>query len=137
MSALREPRFRRLLVGWSLSNFGDSALFLTLAIWAKDLTGSNGAAGLVFLALAAPVFMSPLGGHLADRIRRRPLLIVTNLTGGGMVLALLAVSSAAELWLIYAVAFGLGVVGTVTGSAQSGCSRTCCRMRTWRPRTRR
>ena len=120
MSALREPRFRRLLVGWSLSNFGDSALFLTLAIWAKDLTGSNGAAGLVFLALAAPVFMSPLGGHLADRIRRRPLLIVTNLTGGGMVLALLAVSSAAELWLIYAVAFGLGVVGTVTGSAQSG-----------------
>ncbi|MEJ7705074.1 MAG: MFS transporter [Geodermatophilaceae bacterium] len=120
MSALREPRFRRLLVGWSLSNFGDSALFLTLAIWAKDLTGSNGAAGLVFLALAAPVFMSPLGGHLADRVRRRPLLIVTNLTGGGMVLALLAVSSAAELWLIYAVAFGLGVVGTVTGSAQSG-----------------
>ncbi len=50
MGALREPRFRRLLVGWSLSNFGDSALYLSLAIWAKDLTGSNAAAGLVFFA---------------------------------------------------------------------------------------
>lgn len=88
MSALREPRFRRLLVGWSLSNFGDSALYLSLAIWAKDLTGSNSAAGLVFFALAVPVFLSPLGGHLADRVRRRPLLVVVNLLGAAMVLSL-------------------------------------------------
>lgn len=123
MGALGEPRFRRLLVGWSLSNFGDSALYLSLAIWAKDLTGSNGAAGLIFLALAAPVFLSPLSGHLADRVRRRPLLIGTNLVGAVMVLALLAVSSADQLWILYAVAFGYGVLGTVIGSAQSGLLR--------------
>ena len=120
MSALREPRFRRLLVGWSLSNFGDSALYLSLAIWAKDLTGSNSAAGLVFFALAVPVFLSPLGGHLADRVRRRPLLVVVNLLGAAMVLSLFGVSSAADLWLIYAVAFGYGLLGTVNGAAQSG-----------------
>ncbi len=120
MGALREPRFRRLLVGWSLSNFGDSALYLSLAIWAKDLTGSNSAAGLVFLALAVPVFLSPLGGHLADRVRRRPLLIATFLVGAAMVLSLLAVHSVADLWIIYAVAFGYGLIGTVIGAAQSG-----------------
>lgn len=120
MGALREPRFRRLLVGWSLSNFGDSALYLSLAIWAKDLTGSNSAAGLVFLALAVPVFLGPLGGHLADRVRRRPLLITTFLVGAAMVLSLLAVSSVADLWIIYAVAFGYGLIGTVIGAAQSG-----------------
>lgn len=120
MGALREPRFRRLLVGWSLSNFGDSALYLSLAIWAKDLTGSNSAAGLVFFALAVPVFLSPLSGHLVDRVRRRPLLIVTNLVGAVMVLPLLVVSSEADLWLIYAVAFGYGVIGGVTAAAQSG-----------------
>lgn len=120
MGALREPRFRRLFVGWSLSNFGDSALYLSLAIWAKDLTGSNAAAGLVFFALAVPVFLSPLGGHLADRVRRRPLLIVTNLVGAAMVLSLLAVSSVEDLWLIYAVAFCYGLIGTVIGAAQSG-----------------
>jgi MFS family permease len=120
VGALREPRFRRLLVGWSVSNFGDSALYLSLAIWAKDLTGSNAAAGLVFFALAVPVLLSPLSGHLVDRVHRRPLLVATNLAGAGMVLTLLLVSSAAELWLIYAVAFGYGVLGGVTGAAQSG-----------------
>lgn len=120
MGAMREPRFRRLLVGWSLSNFGDSALYLSLAIWVKDLTGSNSAAGLVFFALAVPVFLSPLTGHLADRVHRRPLLLVTNLAGAGIVLALLAVSSAADLWLIYVVAFSYGVIGGVTSAAQSG-----------------
>ena len=120
MGALREPRFRRLLVGWSLSNFGDSALYLSLAIWAKDLTGSNAAAGLVFFALAVPVFLTPLSGHLVDRVRRRPLLLATNLAGAAMVLALLLVSSAADLWLIYAVAFGYGLIGGLTGAAQSG-----------------
>lgn len=123
MGALREPRFRRLLAGWSLGNFGDSALYLTLAVWAKDLTGRNAAAGLVFFALAVPVFLSPLSGHLVDRVRRRPLLIVTNVVGAAMVLALLAVSSAADLWLIYAVAFGYGVLGGITSAAQSGLLR--------------
>lgn len=120
MGALREPRFRRLLVGWSLSNFGDSALYLTLAVWAKDLTGRNSAAGLVFFFLALPVLLSPLSGHFADRVRRRPLLIATNLAGAVMVTALLTVSSAADLWVLYAVAFGYGVVGGITSAAQSG-----------------
>ncbi len=123
MGALREPRFRRLLVGWSLSNFGDSALYLSLAIWAKDRTGSNAAAGLVFFALAVPVFLSPLGGYVADRVRRRPLLIGTNLVGAVMVLALLAVDDVEQLWILYAVAFSYGVLGTVIGSAQSGLLR--------------
>lgn len=123
MGALREPRFRRLLVGWSLSNFGDSALYLSLAVWAKDLTGSNAAAGLIFFALAVPVFLSPLGGHLADRVRRRPLLVATNLVGAVMVLALLAVDGVGQLWILYAVAFGYGLLGTVIGSAQSGLLR--------------
>ncbi len=37
-----------------------------------------------------------------------------------MVLSLLAVSSVADLWIIYAVAFGYGLIGTVIGAAQSG-----------------
>lgn len=40
-----------------------------------------------------------------------------------LVLALLAVSSVAQLWILYAVAFGYGVLGTVIGSAQSGLPR--------------
>jgi hypothetical protein len=66
VGALRDRRFRRLLVGNSVSSFGDSALYLSLGIWAKDLTGSNAAAGGVFLALGLPYLAAPLAGHLVS-----------------------------------------------------------------------
>lgn len=122
-SAFAVPAFRRLLVGETVSNVGDSALFLTLGVWAKDLTGSSSAAGLVFFFLALPVLASPLFGQLADRVRRRPLLLATNALAGVGVLALLLVDSADDLWLLYAVAAGYGVVGYVTAPARSGLLR--------------
>ncbi|GAA3127048.1 MFS transporter [Streptosporangium carneum] len=120
MSALADPRFRRLLAGHSLSSFGDSALYLSLGIWAKDLTGENSAAGVVFLFLSIPVFFTPFAGHLVDRLRRRPLLIVVNTVAGLGVLALLGVRSEADLWIVYAVAFGYGVAFALLRPAQIG-----------------
>lgn len=120
MSALRDPRFRRLFVGQSLSKFGDSALYLSLGIWAKELTGSNGAAGVVFFALGLPSLAAPLAGHLADRVRRRPLMVVTNAITGLLVLSLLLVHTADQLWIIYAVAAVYGASFNVLGAASSG-----------------
>jgi MFS family permease len=120
MSALRDRRFRRLLVGQSLSSFGDSALYLSLAIWAKDLTGSNAAAGAVFFALGLPILFAPLAGQLVDRVNRRRLLITANAAAGVGVLALLAVQSRAQLWIIYAVAAGYGVTFALLSAARSG-----------------
>src|ERR1700729_2513403 len=107
--ALRDRQFRRLFAGQALSSFGDSALYLTLGIWAKTLTGSNAAAGGVFLALGIPALFAPAAGHLADRVRRRPLLICANALTAALVLSLLAVHSRSQLWIIYLVAFGYGV----------------------------
>lgn len=120
MGAPRDPRFRRLLIGTSVSSFGDTALYLSLGIWAKELTGSNAAAGGVFLALTVPVLFGPLAGALVDRVRRRPLLIATNAVTAMVVLSLLAVRSPAELWLLYAVAFGYGCGANVMWAAQAG-----------------
>jgi MFS family permease len=120
VGALRDRRFRRLLVGNSVSSFGDSALYLSLGIWAKDLTGSNAAAGAVFLALGLPYLAAPLAGHLVDRARRRPLLIVTNALAAGAVLGLLGVHSAAQLWVIYTVAFVYGALSIVITAAGTG-----------------
>ncbi|MGH3153558.1 MAG: MFS transporter [Streptosporangiaceae bacterium] len=119
----RDARFRRLLAGQSLSSFGDTALYLTLGIWAKALTGSNAAAGAVFLALGLPALFAPLAGHLADRVRRRPLLIGTNAATAVLVLSLLAVRTQAQLWIIYLVAFGYGASFSVLGSAGAGLQK--------------
>ncbi len=118
-----DPRFRRLLAGQSLSTFGDTALYLTLGIWAKALTGSNAAAGGVFLALGFPALFAPAAGHLADRVRRRPLMIWANALTAGMVLVLLAMHSAAQLWIIYLVAFCYGVAFAVLGSGFAGLQK--------------
>ena len=120
MTALRDPRFRRLLVGQALSGFGDTALYLSLAIWVKDLTGSNGAAGAVFFALGAMSLLAPLSGYVVDRVaHRRRLLVITDLATALAVCALLLVHSRGQLWVIYAVAAAYGLAGTIVGPATS------------------
>ncbi|HEY9409955.1 MAG TPA: MFS transporter [Jiangellaceae bacterium] len=123
MRPLSVPAFRRMVVAWTFSNFGDSLLYLTLAMWAKDLTGSNSAAGLVFLALGLPVFLAPFAGYVADRMSRRRLVVIANLAAAVGVLSLLSVRTASDLWLIYVVTFGYGLLGYATSAAQSGLVR--------------
>jgi hypothetical protein len=38
---MRHRDFRLLMTGQTLSMFGDTAMLLTLGMWAKDLTGSS------------------------------------------------------------------------------------------------
>ncbi len=120
MDLLRDRRFRRLLVGQTVSSIAVTALYLALGIWAKDLTGSNALAGSVFLALGVPALLSPLGGHLIDRIpRRQPLLVCTNLALGVVVLSLLFIQGRHQLWVIYAVAAATGLANDVLSSSKS------------------
>ncbi|MEU1088011.1 hypothetical protein ABZ401_14465 [Streptomyces sp. NPDC005892] len=51
----------------------------------------------------------PLIGTLADRVRRRPLLITVCLLLAAVMTAPLAVGSATDVWLLFAV---LSLVGT-------------------------
>jgi MFS family permease len=104
---------RLLLAGQTLSAFGDWAMLIVLAIWMKALTDSNALAGLTFFTFAAGALLAPLGGLLADRVRRRPLMIVADCLLGAIVLLLLLVHNRSDAWLLYAVAFSYGALGTV------------------------
>ncbi|MEE1619858.1 MFS transporter [Zafaria sp. Z1313] len=117
---LAHPGFRRLLTAWTVSNLGDSALYITTAIWVKAMTGSDQLAALVFLVLGLPAFLSPAFGLLADRLPRRRLLIGTNIATAAVVLTLLAVSTPAGLWLVYAATFLYACSSYVNAAAQSG-----------------
>jgi len=120
--AIRDARL--FLAGQTLSLFGDTALYLALGIWVKSLTGSNAAAGLIFFALALPALMAPAAGLLVDRVRRRPLMIATDLLIGVAVLLLFFVHGRDQLWLIYAVTLLYGAAGVVFNSAQSALLTT-------------
>lgn len=116
---LRHHDARFYTLGQVCSMFGDSSLWLAMGIWVKTLTGSNAAAGLTFFFFTAPSLLSPFAGLLADRWRRRPMLIATNAATGTAVLVLLAVHDAGQVWLIYLVMAFYGMSYAVLGSAQS------------------
>jgi MFS family permease len=110
---------RIFLAGWTLSVFGDWAMFIVLGVWAKDLTGSNAAAGLVFFALALPSVFSPLAGLVVDRISRRRVMLVTYAAEAVGILALLFVHDRGDMWIVYAVTVFYGAAGTFAASARS------------------
>jgi len=122
-SLLGRRDVRLLGAGQALSTFGDWALLIVLAIWVKDLTGSSAQAGLTFFLFAFGALTAPLGGLVADRVRRRPLMIATDCALGLSVLVLLFVHDRGDVWLIYLVALLYGIGGSVFAPARSALLR--------------
>jgi MFS family permease len=118
--AFRQPGFTRLYAGLTSSMFGDSVMLLVLSMWVKTITGSNAQAGLTFFFLAIPAFFAPLMGLGIDRVRRKPLLVWGHLASALMVLPLVLVRGAGQVWIIWAVAFFYGVSFIVLPAALNG-----------------
>ncbi|MEV0225108.1 MFS transporter [Streptomyces sp. NPDC050704] len=116
---LRDRNAGLYLGGVLVSGFGTSAMWLVAGIWVKDLTGSDGLAALCVFALWAPTLIGPALGTLADRVRRRPLLVWTNLGLAALLLSLFAVDSADALWILFAVLLVYGAAGVVHDAAES------------------
>ncbi|WP_213453135.1 MFS transporter [Rhizomonospora bruguierae] len=68
---------------------------------------------------AAPALLAPLAGLFVDRVRRRPLLAAANLAGAVMLLPLLLVRGASDVWIIYAVMLLYGALNVLIAPAQS------------------
>jgi len=99
---------------------GDSVMLLVLSMWVKTLTGSNGAAGLTFFWMMIPALFAPLYGMYIDRIKRKPLLVWGNVISALMVLPLLLVRGAGDVWIVYIVAFLYGISFVVLPAALNG-----------------
>jgi MFS family permease len=80
---LRDPSFRRLAVGRSVSVLGDWLLVAGLVGWVYGRTGSTGhVAVLMIVGLLPPVVGGILAGALADRFPRQRLLVAAELVCG-------------------------------------------------------
>ncbi|MGW6555667.1 MFS transporter, partial [Streptomyces sp. NPDC055051] len=112
------------LTGVVVSGFGTTAMWLVSGIWVKSLTGSDGLAALTAFALWAPALLGPLLGTLADRVRRRPLLVVLDLAMAAVLPLLLWVTSADRVWLLFAVLVLYGAQGAVHEAAEQALLAT-------------
>ncbi|WP_455836899.1 MFS transporter [Pseudarthrobacter siccitolerans] len=86
------------------------------------LTNHSGSAlgittGLQFLPM---LLLGPYGGVLADRYRKRVILLWTQVAMGitGLVLGLLVVTGTAQLWHAYLAALCLGIAGAIDAPAR-------------------
>ncbi|RLU83697.1 MFS transporter [Streptomyces griseocarneus] len=111
-TVLRDRNARVYMAGVTISGFGDSAMLLAAGVWVKELTGSNSLAALVGFCSWAPALAGPFIGTLADRVRRRTLLIATSLALAAVMTTPLAVRSSQDVWLLFAVLTMVGA-GTV------------------------
>lgn len=118
--ALAVDGFRRVVWAWSFGNFADAVLLLTAAIWAKALTGSDAAAGLMLAMLGLPALLAPVIGQMVDRFSRRNLMVATYLVAAMVVPALYLVKSAGSMWIAYVVVFLYACASYFAAAAQGG-----------------
>lgn len=102
-----------------LATLADYVLYLVLGVWTKLLTGSTGLAGVTFLLLLIGTLTVPVTSLLIDCFNRLRVLIATYCVTAAIVLSLVFVNRAAELWLIYVVALLYGASGALNNNASA------------------
>ena len=105
LSILRRNRnFRLLYIGQTISQLGD--WFNTVAVYALllDLTGSATAVAWMLIVQMLPIaLVGPLAGVVVDRLNRRRIMMAADLARGCLILGLLLVRRADQIWIAYAV----------------------------------
>uniref|UniRef100_A0AAU3IG11 MFS transporter n=1 Tax=Streptomyces sp. NBC_01393 TaxID=2903851 RepID=A0AAU3IG11_9ACTN len=119
LKVFRDRNASLYLGGVIVSGFGDSAMALAAGIWVKTLTGSSSLAALVGFCMWLPTFVGPVIGTVADRVRRRPLLVATNLALAVVMTAPLFVRSQEQVWLLFAVLTLVGTGMVLTDAAET------------------
>jgi MFS family permease len=113
LAAFQHRNYRLFWFGQLISVTGTWMQSLAQAWLVLTLTDSAFKLGLVSVFQFAPMLVfGLLAGMLADRLPKRKLLVVTQSLSGVLagVLALLVFTDRVQLWHVYALALGLGVV---------------------------
>jgi len=102
----RNHNFRRLWAAQIVSEIGD--WFYSLAIYSLllQLTGQARSVGLALVLQVIPqTLFGPLSGIVNDRIRRKRVMITSDLARAVIVFAMLLVRSRSTVWLVYPLLF--------------------------------
>ncbi|HEX2851408.1 MAG TPA: MFS transporter [Acidimicrobiales bacterium] len=120
-ASLRVRNFRLYIFGQMVSLSGTWMQGVAQAWLVLKLTGSGTALGLVTALQFLPVLLfGPVGGVVADRMDKRRVLYATQVTAGllATALGLLVVTDTVQLWMVFALAAGLGFVNVIDNPAR-------------------
>ena len=110
--ALTIPNYRLYISGQAVSLIG-TWMQMTAQSWlVLTLSDSSSALGIIIGLQTLPVLLlGPYGGVVADRIDKRRLMVILQTAMGlqALLLGVLVVTGAAQLWMVGALAFLLGL----------------------------
>ena len=106
--------FILLIIGQASSMFGTVLLKFTISLLILDLTCSAALFGTITaISYLPPIFLSPIGGIMADRNDKRNLMIALDSLYGIMaILLVLSLSFSNVLVLITVITVGLSIVSS-------------------------
>src|SRR5450759_5319647 len=117
LGALRHRNYRLFLTGQIISTVGTWMQSVAMPWLALELTHSGLLVGLVLAAQFTPVLVGgPLGGVVADRYRKRNVLLATQslFMVPSFVLFALSATGHAHYWMVIIAAFVTGTINTVS-----------------------
>ncbi len=120
-SSLRHRNYRLWFWGQLVSLFGTWMQVTAQGFLVYEITGSSAYLGYVGFAAGLPSwFFMPLGGVIADRVRRRTLLLITqtSMMFLAFALATLAFLNIVRSWEIVLLAFLLGIANAFDAPAR-------------------
>jgi MFS family permease len=121
LAAFSVPNYRRFVIGQLVSLVGSWTETVAQALLVLQLTGSGLWLGLATAARYLPVLLlTPYAGLLVDRADKRRILLFTQASLATLSLTLGAVVlvGAIQLWMVFAVALGFGVLTALDNPAR-------------------
>ncbi len=119
--SLSERNYRLFFIGHATSVIGTWMQRVAQDWLVLTLTGSGIALGITAALQFTPMLVLALwGGAVVDRVDKRRLIIATQVVQGllAVALAALTITGAVELWMVYALALGLGLVTVLDNPAR-------------------
>lgn len=114
-AALSVRNYRLFITGQGISLCGTWMQTVGLSWLVLQLTHSGTQLGLVIAAQTLPVLLLGVwGGVIADSFDKRSVLYVTQISSGilALILGLLVVTHVDQLWMIYVIAAGFGLINS-------------------------
>lgn len=115
-AAFRVHNFRLYFGGQVISVSGAWMQRVAQSWLVLELTDSGAIVGALTAVQFLPILLlAPVGGLVADRMEKRKVLFFTQSLAASIALTLgvLVLADAVELWMVFALALALGIVGSV------------------------
>jgi len=121
LSSLKIRNFRLYITGQIISSTGTWMQSIGQAWLVLKLTNSGTMLGFVIALQFLPVLVfGPWGGVIADKFFKRNLIFVTQSIAGilALILGILVFTGFVQIWMVYLLALGLGLVNAVDSPAR-------------------